>query len=448
MSNGDRLEPPALDALPSYPLTIAGNDILVQLPEEPARQRTPEMSGSDPKADARVFVIIGGGAAGYSAAQTLREEGFEGRIIMITKEDRAPYDRPNLSKDYLQGGAEPEWMPLRPDDFFDDHGIEIIRNRVVTGVDAASKTITFEEGESLPYDKVLMATGGEPRRLDLPGSDLKNIFVLRSFDDADAIIETAKGAKKAVVIGSSFIGMEAAFSLKQRGLSVTVIAPGNVPFEKNLGNEIGAMFQRVHENNGVDFRLGASVVNFEGDGKVSAAVISTGERIEADLVIAGIGVSPATKFLDGLNLHKDGGVITDKYLQAGKDIYAAGDIAHFPDVQTGEDIRIEHWRTALQQGQAAARNMLDKEIAFTSVPFFWTTQFDVTLNYVGHAKDWDEIFFRGDVDQHDFLAFYIKNGRVSAVAGMNRDRELDVLEELFRQRQMPGAQEIKDGFVF
>ncbi len=190
------------------------------------------------------------------AAQTLREDGFQGRVLMVTRENRTPYDRPNLSKDYLQGHAEPEWMPLRSDDFFNEHDIEILREKEVTSVDAAAKKITFKDGENLLFDSLLIATGGEPRKLDLPNSNLKNIFVLRSFDNADAITKAAEGAKSAVVIGASFIGMETAFSLKERGLAVTVIAPDKVPFEKTLGADIGKMFQKLHEENGVKFRLG------------------------------------------------------------------------------------------------------------------------------------------------------------------------------------------------
>ena len=445
-ATGDLLEPPALDALPNYPVKIEGEDIFVELPVEPEDRRTPEMSRQT-EADERIFVIIGGGAAGYTAAQTLREDNFSGRVVMITRENRLPYDRPNLSKDYLQGHAEPEWMPLRSDDFFDRYDIEILREKEVVKVDAAAKMITFKEGENLRYDSILAATGGTPRKLDLPNSDLKNVFVLRSFDNADAISEAAESAKSAVVIGASFIGMETAFSLRERGLSVTVVAPDKVPFEKNLGFEIGETFQKLHEYNGVRFRPGASVKAFEGSEKVEAVALDSGERIEADLVIVGVGVSPATGFLEGVPLEKDGGIVTDKFLRVGEDFYAAGDIAYFPDARTGESIRIEHWRYAMQQGRAAARNMAGKSEAFTGVPFFWTRQFDATLLYVGHAKSWDEIIFQGNAREQNFLAFYVKDGRVLAVAGMNRDREMAVLEELMRLNRIPEPDRLRDGAV-
>jgi len=435
--NGDLEEPPALDSLPNYPVRIDGDDIFVDVTDPATDRRTPEMTTLDQEVDQRVFVILGGGAAGYMAAQTLREDNFRGRILMITLETRTPYDRPNLSKDYLQGHSEPEWMPLRPDDFFAEYDIEILREKEVVKVDSKAKTIAFDDGTSINYDTLLVATGGVPRKLDIPGADLKNVFVLRSFDNADSIIDSAKDARKAVVIGASFIGMEAAFSLRDRGLSVTVVAPDNVPFERTLGKNIGRLFQGVHESKGVEFRLGSHVESFQGEENVRAVLLSSGERIEADLVVIGVGVVPATGFLDGLEMQNDGGVNVDEHLSVSEGIFAAGDVASFPDSRTGERIRIEHWRTALQQGRIAAHNMVGKPTAFASVPFFWTTQFDVTLNYVGHTRGWDEIIFQGDVEKRDFLAFYVKEHRILAVAGMNRDREIAVWEELIRLNRVP-----------
>jgi NADPH-dependent 2,4-dienoyl-CoA reductase/sulfur reductase-like enzyme/nitrite reductase/ring-hydroxylating ferredoxin subunit len=430
-STRDLLEPPALDALPNYPVEIVGDEIIVELPDEPADRRMPDMAGFDAAADGRTFVIIGGGAAGYAAAQTLREEGYKGRIVMLTREARLPYDRPNLSKDYLQGHAEPEWMPLRPDEFFAEHGIEVLFDKEVTRVDAANRSVVFANGEAVAYDTLLIATGGTPRTLDVPGSDLANVLVLRSFASADDIVDAVGGAKNAVVIGASFIGMETAASLRSgRGLAVTVIAPGKVPFEKTLGPEIGEMFQRLHEYNGVKFRMGSSVVGFEGKEKVEAVLLEGGERIEADLVIVGVGVQPATGFLDaGVQLEKDGGIVTDQFLMAGEGIYAAGDIVHFPDARSGETIRIEHWRYALQQGRSAARNMAGKQEPLTGVPFFWTRQFDETLTYVGYARHWERIVFDGDVRQHDFVARYMQGEKTLAVAGMNRDHDMALWQE-------------------
>ncbi|MGH9849959.1 MAG: FAD-dependent oxidoreductase, partial [Blastocatellia bacterium] len=420
VTTGDLQEPPALDALPCYQVKIENENVIVSLPDKVTDRRTPPMTKRDTK-DKRLFVIAGGGAAGYAAAQTLREDGFKGRVVLITRENHLPYDRPNLSKEYLQGNAEPAWLPLRPDEFFAEHDIEVIRGREIERIDAARKTIEFADGETLVCDALLVATGGQPRKLPFQSGDQENVFLLRSHADSDAIIAAAEKGKRAVVIGASFIGMEVAASLTARGCEVTVVAPGDVPFKKILGAEIGKLFQDVHEKNGVKFKLGASVAGFTGPKKVTAVMLENGERLDADLVVAGVGVKPATDFLEGVKLHQDGGVIVDEHLRAADGVYAAGDIAYFPTPLTGERRRIEHWRTALQQGRSGAHNMAGKDSTYDSVPFFWTRQFDVGLLYVGHAASWDEIIFQGDVSAHNFLAFYVKGDRVPAVAGMNRD---------------------------
>jgi NADPH-dependent 2,4-dienoyl-CoA reductase/sulfur reductase-like enzyme/nitrite reductase/ring-hydroxylating ferredoxin subunit len=443
VASGDLEEPPALDALASFDVRVEGDRIFVSIPDEAQDRRTPSMAAYDPAADPRQFVIVGAGAAGFAAAQSLREEGFRGRIRMITREDRAPYDRPNLSKQYLQGRAEPEWMPLRPDEFFDEHRIELVRNKEVTRVDAHSKTITFENGETLGYDALLVATGGAPVRLNIPGSDLKNVRLLRSFADADSIISLAGQTSRVVVVGASFIGMETACSLCERGLEVTVVAPSKEPFERTLGLEVGALFRRLHESHGVKFKLGSIVHRFDGSQSVEAVVLDNGERIETDMVVVGVGVRPATGFLEGVTLDEGGGVVVDSRLRAADGLYAAGDITRFPDPRTGERVRIEHWRTAEQQGRVAARNMVGHDAVFDSVPFFWTRQFDRGLLYVGHAPRWDEIIYQGEVSSQDFLAFYVKDGRVLAVAGMNREREMAAAEELMRLGRFPKPDDLK-----
>ena len=439
---GNREEPPAIDSLPRYDVRAEDGRVWVRVPDEAQDRRTPTMASPD-NVDKRVFVILGGGASGYSAAQTLREDGFEGRILIITRENRLPYDRPNLSKDYLQGHAEPEWMPLRPQEFFDEHGIEVMFGREVTRVDATSKTITFSDGVEQRYDALLVATGGVPRSLPLRAPTRKSS---RPSIQMRTRIEAATHASRAVVIGGSFIGMEVASSLIERGCSVTVVAPGSVPFQKVLGAEIGGMFQRLHESHGVDFRLGLGTTRFEGEGKV-AAVILIRRGLDADLVVVGIGVAPATGRYRTEYVHTDGGVVVDKHLRAADCMYAAGDIAWFPAPLTGERQRIEHWRTALQQGKAAANNMAGKGVAYTGVPFFWTQQFDVRLSYVGHAERWDDIIVDGDVASRDFLAFFVKGNRAIAVAGMNRDREMAAIEELMRQDRLPTPDQLRSGHV-
>ena len=447
VKTGDLEEPPAFDALPRFDVTIENDEIFVRLPETVSDRRTPAMANRDLQ-DKRAFVILGGGAAGYMAAQTLREDGFAGRLVMITRESRLPYDRPNLSKEYLSGHADPEWMPLRPEEFFEEHGIEVLREKEAIGVDAADKTITFSDGEKLQYDSLLIATGGTPRKLPFQ-SDIayKNAFLLRSLSDSDAIIAAAHKGKRAIVIGASFIGMETAASLRTRGCEVTVVTPDDVPFQRILGTEIGRMFKDIHEQKGVRFKLGATVAGFQGDGKVEAVLLENGERLETDLVVVGVGVRPATDFIQGVESHKDGGIITNEYLEIADHLYAAGDIAHFPDPRTGELTRIEHWRTALQQGRTAAHNMVGNRTAYTAVPFFWTMQFGKSLRYVGHVKDWDKILFQGDADKHDFLAFYVKDNRILAVAGMNRDRDMAIWEERIRNDQIPSPDQLSDGRV-
>ncbi|HEX3185664.1 MAG TPA: FAD-dependent oxidoreductase [Pyrinomonadaceae bacterium] len=440
--NGHLEEPPALDSLACYDVRVDGERVLVTVPDEAPERQTPMMVSHDPAADPRQFVIIGAGAAGYAAAQTLREEGFQGDVVMITREDRAPYDRPNLSKDYLHGHAEPEWMPLRSEEFFNDHAIKVVLNKEVTRVDARTKTITFAGGETMEYDSLLVATGGAPVRLNIAGSDLRNVCVLRSFADADSIIETARRSRHAVVVGASFIGMEAAYSLRERGLEVTVVAPSREPFEATLGAEIGAVFRREHESHGVRFKLGSIVYRFEGSHNVEAVVVDNGERIETDMVVVGVGVRPVTHFLEGVELDEAGAVVVDSRMCATDGIYAAGDIVNFVDKRTSRRARIEHWRTAQQQGRTAARNMAGRDCVFDGVPFFWTRQFDVGLLYVGRATSWDKIVYRGDLSAHDFLAFYVMNGRVLAVAGMNRDREMAAAEELLRLGRMPTSEQL------
>ncbi len=440
---GDLLEPPARDSLPIYEVRIDGGNIYVALPEELITSRLPNMAKRNIRKDKRTFIIIGGGAAGEVAAQTLREDGFEGKLIMVTQENHAPYDRPNLSKDYLAGDAEESWMPLRSESFYKVYGIDIMFNKKVSGVNFKDNSIEFNSGEILKYDKLLITAGSIPRKLDMPGENLKNVFTLRSFDDTQRIIDASKNASKAVIIGASFIGMETAYSLNKRGIDVTVISMEEIPFQKVFGREVGKLFRELHEEIGVKFRLSLTLKEFAGKEKVEAVVLQSGERIEADLVIMGVGVKPATDFLHNLKLLPDGSVKVNAYLQINEDVFAAGDIVTLPDLRTGEDIRIEHWRTAEQQGRIAAHNMVGKLTPFRSVPFFWTSQVGLSLSYVGHAVDWEEIIIQGDINSKEFITFYIKNDKVVAAAGNFRDKEMAAIEELMRLDLMPSPEMLK-----
>lgn len=437
--NGDFLEPPAFDSLVAYELETEGENLVVTVPDKIEKRRLPGLAKPDYKSDKRRFAIIGGGAAGYSAAQTLRENGFKGRIHIITRENELPYDRPNLSKEYLQGKAEADWMPLRGQKFYDEHGIDIVGGREVLKLDVQNKKLTLDKGQDLVFDKILIASGGKPLNLNIPGADLGNIFTLRSFANADEIIAAAEKASKAAVIGSSFIGMETAYSLSVLGIDVTVIGKDSVPFESTLGKEIGELFMKEHGNRGIAFEMSANVSRFAGSGKVEKIVFNDGKEIPADLVLVGIGVVPATGFIEGIGLNPDGSLRTDIYLAVADDVYAAGDIASFPNAVTGERRRIEHWRTAEQQGKIAALNMLGKNVPYSSVPFFWTAQAGLELRYVGHARSWDYTITWGSVADKDFITFYISGDKVAAAAGNNRDAEMAAAEELMRTGRMPAS---------
>jgi NADPH-dependent 2,4-dienoyl-CoA reductase/sulfur reductase-like enzyme/nitrite reductase/ring-hydroxylating ferredoxin subunit len=439
---GDLEEPPALDAVPRFEVRVEGDDVIVRLPEGAQDRRPPAMVRYNP-ADQRTFVILGSGAAGHMAAQTLREDGFQGRVRILTEEDSLPYDRPNLSKAYLYGDASLDSLPWRPEQFYRDHDLEIRLGHRVTGVDPAAKSIELATGARMSYDALLLATGGVARPLTVPGGDLGNVFTLRKVQDATRIIAAAQPASRAVVVGASFIGMEAAYSLAKRGLQVTVAAPGAVPFERQLGAEIGRVLQRVHEDHGVVFRLGARVTRLEGEGQVTAVVLDDGQKLAADLVVAGVGVRPATDFLKGVPLNPDGSVSVDKYLRVADSLYAAGDIARFPDWRTGEAIRIEHWRLAQQHGRVAAHNMAGKQVEFRGVPFFWSELFEAMPQYVGYAADWNEIIIHGDLAARNFVAFYVKKNRVMAACGLERAAQMAAIAELLRLDKLPAPEVLR-----
>lgn len=452
LDNGHLCEPPALDDLPAYAVREAGGRILVQVPESPPASTdkpeatpTAEVGGTPPPpvappADTRTFVLVGGGAAGEFAAQTLRREGFAGRVVLIAAEAKLPYDRTKLSKAYLSGKAKPDTLPLRERDFYTRQKIELLAGTRVTGLDIAKQEVQLDGQPPLRYDQLLLAPGGTPNLLPkLPGHDLPGVLPLRTQADADALLAATKAARQVVVVGSSFIGMEAASSLVAEGRQVTVIAQEKVPFARVLGPEIGAMFQKLHEAKGVKFEIEAEVTALVGKaGHVTGVQLKSGKTLPAEAVVLGVGVRPATGFLaQAFALEKDGGLAVDEFLQAAENVYAAGDIARFPLAATGQPVRIEHWRVAQQHGQAAARNMLGQATKFTAAPFFWTQQYGKSLRYAGHAEHWDEIIYQGDVAAQDFLAFYVLENRIVAVAGMNHDADMIYIAELLSQGRLP-----------
>jgi NADPH-dependent 2,4-dienoyl-CoA reductase/sulfur reductase-like enzyme/nitrite reductase/ring-hydroxylating ferredoxin subunit len=445
LTTGDNLEPPALDALPHFDVRIEGEDVILTVPEDAKRRRVIPMAKRDDSADGRTFVIVGAGAAGNAAAETLRQDGFQGRIVMITREKHLPYDRPDLSKEYL-ANTEHEFSPaLRSAKFFERYGIEVLTEREVVCADPKAKVVEFADHSELKYDSLLIATGGVARRLDVPGADLASVFTLRSLEDADRISAAVSGARHAVVIGSSFIGTETASSLTRRGMAVTIVSRDTVPFERTLGDRIGRMFRALHEENGVRYQTGVQVVRFEGQGKVERVVLNNGQTLDADLAIVGIGVRPATAFLKGIRLNSDGSVPVDGYLRAADNVYAAGDIATFPDWRTGEPIRIEHWRLAEQHGRVAAHNMAGHERPFTGVPFFWTSQFNLHLRYVGFMKGWEDILFDGDPAQRRFVAYYVNHRHILAAAGCGEDVKMAAIHELMRMNRMPTPNQLRRG---
>ncbi|MBN9604454.1 MAG: FAD-dependent oxidoreductase [Afipia felis] len=364
------------------------------------------------------IVIVGGGAAGFAAAEMLRRERFAGEIVMLSSEAAAPVDRPNLSKDYLAGSAQEDWIPLRPDDFYRDMKIDLRLGVEVTSIDVTGHAVVLKDGARLPYDRLLLATGAEPNRLSVPGADRPNVHVLRTLRDSNAIISNAKGARRAVVIGASFIGLEAAASLRARDIEVHVVGPEKIPMERVLGSEMGQFVRSLHEEHGVIFHLEEGVNAIDERG----VVLKSGEVIAADLIVCGIGVRPRIALAEKAGLAIDRGVVVDRYLQtSAPGIYATGDIARWPDPHSGENIRVEHWVVAERQGQVAARNMLGAQEVFDAVPFFWSQHYDIPINYVGHAERWDDIVVHGEIMAHDCLLEYRLNGKTLAVASIFRD---------------------------
>lgn len=436
---GDHLDPPGLDALATFDVRTEGDAIYVSVSENADTERPPKATSQK---DDRTFVILGGGIAGENAAEVLRDEGFTGRLVMISKEDLPPYDRTKLSKQ-LDAAEDISEVRLRDDTFYKERDIEQLLKEA-TKVSADDKTVTFAEGDSLNYDALLVATGSTPRRLEIPGTSLEGVYTLRSLKDAQNILEAAKKGDKAVLIGSSFIALELAGALQDQDVEVSIVAPESVPFEKILGEKIGKTVKKNHEKEGTKFYLERKPEALEGNGKVARVELNDGTTLNADFVVIGIGVTPVTDIVQGVEKADDGGIKVDETLKAADNLYAAGDIVQFPLPRSGERVRIEHWRLAAQHGRTAARNMLGKGEAFTGVPYFWTAQPDLKLRYVGHAEDVDDIIYDGDVEG-DFIAYFVKDGELKAAAGSGRDKDLAALEHLMKADKVPSANELRNG---
>lgn len=394
LRTGEALRAPALKPVPVYPVEIRDGHVFVLAAPEPDDGATALADRPAPPRDVRAIVIIGGGAAGNAAAETLRREGFGGSITMITADDSLPCDRPNLSKDYLAGVAPEDWIPLRSADFYREHAITVILGARVTAIDAPARLARLDDGRTFAFDRLLLATGAEPVQLKMPGSDLPHVHYLRTLADSRKIVAAAAHARTALVMGASFIGLEVAAALRTRGLAVHVVAPESLPLAKIMGPELGTFVRGLHESHGVVFHLHQSAVSIDTE----TVTLANGERLAADLVVIGVGVKPSLSLAEGAGLAIDRGVRVDALLESSvPGIYAAGDIARWPDHRTGDSIRVEHWVVAERQGQTAARNMLGRRETFDAIPFFWSAHYDTTLCYVGHAERWDTLVVDGDL---------------------------------------------------
>ena len=410
LRTGVALAAPALDPLKRWTVQETGG--LIQVGSEEAAARAKPAS----RAKARRVVVIGGGAAGLAMAEMLRREGFDGSVTMLSADADAPYDRPNCSKDYLAGQAQPEWMPLRDQAWYTGNEVDLQLTAEASSLDLAGKSATLKDGRSFGYDALLLATGAEPIRL--PGFTGPDVFVLRSLRDADALSAAADRAKRVAIVGASFIGLEAASALRSRGLEVHVAAPEAVPLAKIMGDEIGRWVLGLHQQAGIHFHLGQGARGWSD----KRLTLDNGETIQADLLLLGVGVKPRTQLAEAAGLTVDRGIMVDARLRtSATDVYAAGDVARYPDHRTGQAIRIEHWVHAERQGQHVARMILGDDAPFADTPFFWSAHHDATIRYVGHAEAFDPPVLDGSLERQDAEARFSQNGRLMAMATVGRD---------------------------
>jgi len=413
LRTGEALRAPALDPIACWRVERDGDRIYVR-EKLPAAQPI-AATGTMPSS----IVIVGGGAAGVAAAEMARRRGYNGPLTLISADADPPVDRPNLSKDFLAGEAQDDWIPLWPNDFYVEHRIDLLLGRRVSSIDTAKHIVRLDDGSERQYGALLLATGADPVRPPIPGADGDRVRYLRSFADSRAIVERAAAARHVVVAGASFIGLEVAASLRARGLAVDVVAPDKTPLERVMGPEVGRFVQSLHEKEGVTFHLGQTVARIDG----RTVTLSGGAAIDGDFVVMGVGVKPSLALAEQAGLATDHGVTVNEYLEtSAPGVFAAGDIARWPDPHTGERIRVEHWVVAERQGQTAVRNMLGAREAFDAVPFFWSRHYDATINYVGHAERWDEISIDGSLQAFDCSIAYRRGGRTLAIATIGRDR--------------------------
>jgi 3-phenylpropionate/trans-cinnamate dioxygenase ferredoxin reductase component len=366
----------------------------------------------------QTFAIVGASLAGAKAAQALRERGFDGRVVLVGTESELPYERPPLTKDYLRGESERDKAYVNPEGFYSDNEIELMLGTTVAAIDATASKITFDGGGDLAYDKLLLTTGSEPRRIPVPGADLDGIHYLRTLPDCDVLRELLGAGGRVAVVGSGWVGSEFAASARTLGLEVTLIDSLQVPYETILGTEIGSFYRDVHARHGVELLMGQGVDAFEGDGAVRLVRTSAGKKVECDFVLVGIGIAPRVALAEAAGAVIDNGVAVDERLETSvPNVYAAGDVASAWHPFFKQRIRVEHWANALNQGPAAAASMLGDQAGYDRIPYFYSDQYDVGMEYSGYATSWDQVVFRGDRDGGEFVAFWLTDGRV--VGGMN-----------------------------
>jgi NADPH-dependent 2,4-dienoyl-CoA reductase/sulfur reductase-like enzyme/nitrite reductase/ring-hydroxylating ferredoxin subunit len=430
LRTGEATGPPALSDVPCFEVITSMGRARVGDKRPPVRRRFQEPGPSS-------IVVLGAGAAGAAAVEALRREGYRGPLTLIGAERPGPVDRPNLSKDYLAGTAPEDWIPLRPASFYDELGVALLIGTPARALDTVRRQVALADGRTVDYATLLLATGAEPVRLSVPGAELSHVHVLRSLADARAIVGAVAGARRVAVIGSSFIGLEVAAALRQRGLEVDVIGRDALPLGRILGEALGRFVRSVHEEHGVRFHPSTSPRAIR-PGQVE---LDNGEVVAADLVVMGVGVRPRTALAEAAGLRVQDGVVVDAVMQtSAPGVFAAGDIARYPEVRLGELARIEHWVVAERQGQAAARAMLGVGRPFSDVPFFWSAHYDVTLSYVGHARQWDAIEVRGDLATRDAAVVFRRSGVPLAVVTVGRDR-LSLEVEAALERHDPAGVE-------
>lgn len=416
LATGEALRAPALNPVSCWRVELQGDRVFVQ-GKAPSK---PSVGVSSSASHPSSVVIIGGGAAGLAAADMLRRKAYQGPITMLSADADPPVDRPNLSKDYLAGQAQEDWIPLWPADLYGERRVELVLGSRVKSIDSTARTVVLEDGSRRDFGALLIATGAEPVRLPIPGAETARVYYLRSFADSRAIVESAQSARRAVVVGASFIGLEVAASLRTRGIAVDVVAPEQRPLERVMGAEIGRFVQSIHEEHGVVFHLGETVKSISGE----TVTLSGGRSLDADFIVIGAGVRPSITIAERSGLAIDRGISVNEFLEtSAAGVYAAGDVARWPDPRTGEKIRVEHWVVAERQGQTAAKNMLGARERFDAVPFFWSQHYDVTIRYVGHAEHWDAVHIDGSLEARDASVSFLRNGRRLAIASVSRDRE-------------------------